>query len=74
VQRDAGDDEPEARGLDGSRDLREHRDPDDRRGRRQQRDEQRVGCPPEASSASWSQTQGMTEEATPTPTPASTTT
>ena len=48
VQRDAGDDEHEAGGLGGRRDLREHGDPDDRRGRRQQRDEQRVGRPPQA--------------------------
>ena len=42
VQRDAGDDEREPRGLGGRRDLREHHDPDDRRGGRQQGDEQRV--------------------------------
>jgi len=42
VQRDAGDDERDARDLGGLGDLGEHHDPDDRGGGRQQRDHERV--------------------------------
>jgi hypothetical protein len=47
VQRHPGDDEQQAGRLGAGRELREHDDPDDRRGGRQQRHEQRVGRAPQ---------------------------
>ena len=70
VHRDAADHQPHPDRLDHRRQLPEHDHPDDRRGRRQERDEQRVRRAREPAIASWSQTYGMTEEAMPTPTPA----
>jgi hypothetical protein len=66
VNRHAGHDERDAEQLDRGRQLREHDDADDGRCRGQQRDEQRVS----RAIASWSQTYGMTDDATPTPMPA----